>query len=182
MVRRLVVGLVVGLVIGGLLAAGLIFGLKWTAFMGTAGGLLAYLSAVVTGVLTGLVAGKPIWASEARIEAGLKAVFGALIAAGVMFVLRRWGGPWTLDLSAFGAGGPGAVGQLPAVSLPLIGAVLGALFELDNTGDPDRKTADGGNLRRRVASEGDRAAGKGRSTDAEDPASEPEIASRRAKR
>lgn len=182
MLRRLIVGLVLGLVLGALLAAGLVFGLKWTTFMGAGGGVLAYFSAVVTGVLTGLVAGKPIWASDARIEAGLKAAFGALIAAGVMFVLRRWGGPWTLDLSALGAGGPGAVGQLPAASLPLIGAVLGALFELDNTGDAERK-AEGDVLPgRRVATEGARAAGKSRGADVEDPASEPELASRRAKR
>jgi len=184
MVRRLVVGLVLGLVIGGLLAAGLV-SLKWTTFSGTAGALLAYASAVCTGVVTGLVAGKPIWASQARIEATLKAVFGALISAGLMYALRRWAGTWTMDLSALGAGGPAAAGQLPAVSLPLIGAGLGALFELDNTGDREPKKEAGKPAgRRRVAPDNEAAAGKRRSVEADEPSagSEPEILSRHAKR
>jgi hypothetical protein len=134
MLRRLLVGLVLGFIVGGLVAAGMVAGLKVPLFVGTAGAALAYLAAAATGVLTGLVAGKPIWATGAKIEAGLKAFFGALIGVGVMFALRQWAGAWTLDLSAIGAGGPGAVGELPAASLPLLAAVLGAFFELDNTG------------------------------------------------
>ncbi|HXX70370.1 MAG TPA: hypothetical protein VEK07_24530 [Polyangiaceae bacterium] len=188
MVRRLVVGLVLGLIVGALLAAGLV-SLKWTTFSGGGGALLAYASAVCTGVLTGLVAGKPIWASEARIEATLKAVFGALISAGLMYALRRWAGTWTMDLSAFGAGGPAAAGQLPAVSLPLIGAGLGALFELDNTGDKEpkrvpKKDAGKPGARRRVASDGVGAASKRRTVEVDDSSagSEPEVLSRHAKR
>jgi hypothetical protein len=139
MLRRLFIGLALGLAVGGLLAAGLIAGLKVPAFDGAGGVALAYAAAAVAGVLTGLVAGKPIWAPSAKVEAGLKAFFGALLGAGAMFALRQWASPWTADLSALGAG-RGAVGALPATSLPLIAAVLGALFELDNTGgDATRK-------------------------------------------
>jgi hypothetical protein len=184
MVRRLLVGLVLGILIGGLLAAGLVVGLKWATFLGAGGAVLAYASAVLTGLVTGLVAGKPIWASGARVEAGLKAFFGALISAGLMFALRRWGGTWTMDLSGFGAGGPAAIGQLPAIALPLIGATLGALFELDNTGDPERKEADKPPPRRRIGSDNATASSKRRSAEVDEvvAGSEPETASRRAKR
>lgn len=185
MVRRLVVGLVLGLIIGGLAAAGLVLGLKWTTFTGAGGTVLAYASAACTGVATGLVAGKPIWASEARIEAGLKAVFGALISAGLMYALRRWAGAWTMDLSAISAGGPAAVGQLPAITLPLIGAVLGALFELDNTGDPEPKKAGGKTAaRHRIAARDAAGATQRPGVEADEASagSEPEVLSRRAKR
>ncbi len=136
MIRRLFVGLVLGLILGGLVAAGLVAGLRVPLFVGGGGALLAYLAAALTGTLTGLFAGKPIW-SGARVEAGLKAFFGALLGVGLMFALREWGAGFRLDLSALGAGGAGSVGDLPAASLPLIAAVLGAFFELDNTGGGD---------------------------------------------
>jgi hypothetical protein len=134
MIRRLFVGLVLGLIIGGLVAAGLVAGLHVTAFLGGGGAVLAYLAAALTGTLTGLFAGKPIWATNAKVEAGLKAFFGALIGTGLMFALREWGGGFHVDMSALNAGGAGPLGELPAASLPLIAAVLGAFFELDNTG------------------------------------------------
>src|SRR5882672_2772040 len=102
MVRRLFVGLVLGLVVGGLLVAGL----KVDTFLGSGGGAIAYLAAALTGVMTGLVAGKPIWAPGAKVEAGLKALFGALLGAGAMFALRQWAGGWSPDLHFIGAGGP----------------------------------------------------------------------------
>jgi hypothetical protein len=40
------------------------------------------------------------------------------------------------------------VGQLPAVSLPLLAAVLGGFFELDNTGGPADGEAKGGGKKR----------------------------------
>ncbi len=134
MIRRLFVGLVLGLIIGGLVAAGLVAGLHVPTFFGSGGALLAYLAAALTGTLTGLFAGKPIWSTGAKVEAGLKAFFGALVGAGLMFALRQWGGSFTLDLAALNAGGTGPVGDLPAASLPIVAAVLGAFFELDNTG------------------------------------------------
>jgi hypothetical protein len=137
MLRRLLVGSMLGLVAGGALAAALIAGLGMTTFAGAGGTALGYATAALAGILTGLVAGKPIWASGAKTEAGLKAFFGALLAAGAMFALRQWAGGWTLDLHSIGAGGPASVAELPAAALPLIAAVIGGLFELDNTGDGD---------------------------------------------
>lgn len=132
MVKRLVVGLVKGLVTGAVVAALLVQGLHLASF---GGALLAYVAAVVTGVLVGLVAGKPIWSKGARIEAGLKAFAGALLAAGAMYAIRRWLN-MHVDLTALSAGA-GALGELPATSLPLLATVLAVIFELDNTGDDE---------------------------------------------
>lgn len=128
MLKRLVVGLVLGVVLGAMAAAVLIRGFGMQEF---ASPLVAYLTAVLLGAVTGLVAGKPIWTQGGRIEAGLKAFFGALIAAGGMFAMRQWVHT-TVDLEAFNAGA-GELGALPAVSLPLVAAALAGFFELDNT-------------------------------------------------
>jgi hypothetical protein len=128
MVKRLVVGLVLGAVIGAVVAAVLVQGLGWLTF-GSA--VFAYLAAAATGALTGLVAGKPIWAADGRIEAGLKAFFGVLLSLGGMFALRQWVHV-DVDLDALKAG-HADLGQLPAASLPLLAAVLAAFYELDNT-------------------------------------------------
>jgi len=143
MVKRLIVGLVLGAIVGAILAAVLVQGLGVMAFSAsTLGAAGAYLSAALVGVLTGLVAGKPIWSADGKIEAGLKAFFGALIALGGMFVLRHWVHV-TMDLAALKASaGPAEIGELPAVSLPIIAAILGGFFELDNSGsgeDKDKK-------------------------------------------
>src|SRR5215471_2010458 len=123
MLRRLLLGLVIGLLMGGLVAAGLVAGLGQTTFVGTSGAVLAYLAAALTGVLTGLVAGKPIWASGAKIEAGLKAFFGALLAAGLMFALRQWVKVEVPETAITPAGH--YLGDLPATALPIIAALLG---------------------------------------------------------
>jgi hypothetical protein len=133
MLRRLFAGLLLGAVVGAAAASALIGWLKITVFEGTAGQLEAYGAALVVGVLAGLVTGKPIWASDAKVEAGLKAFFGAFLAAGGMFALRRWAPPVALPVPV-GTGVSMALGNLP-VSLAVVGASLGALFELDNTDD-----------------------------------------------
>ncbi len=71
MLGRLLIGIVKGLMVGSLLGFGLV---KLGAAMPIA--VVAYLAAAVTGVLIGLVAGKPIWAKDAKIEAGTKAFVG----------------------------------------------------------------------------------------------------------
>ena len=145
MLKRLFVGLFLGAVVGAILAAVLVQGLGVMTFDASAlGATGAYLAAALTGVHTGLVAGKPIWAADGKIEAGLKAFFGALIGLGGMFVLRQWVHV-DVDLSSLKASaGPAEIGQLPAISLPLIAAVLGGFFELDNTesGDKDKDKKD----------------------------------------
>jgi hypothetical protein len=166
MFRRMFIGLLVGLIVGGLVAAGLVAGLGIPSFSIGGGAVLAYLAAAVTGVLTGLVAGKPIWSSGAKIEAGLKAVFGAFLGAGLMFALRQWAGSWPIaSIPAIGVASGAAVGNLPAISLPLLAAVLGGFFEIDNTGDDktEGKAGPSANERKRVAASSD---GQGKRVDA----------------
>jgi hypothetical protein len=128
MLKRLIVGLILGLVLGGMVAAVLVQGLHWETFPIA---VFAYLAAAVTGVITGLVAGKPIWSADGKIEAGLKAFFGVLLGVGAMFALRTWANV-ELNLSMLKAG-QGALGALPAASLPLIASVLAGFYELDNS-------------------------------------------------
>jgi hypothetical protein len=128
MLKRLIVGLVLGTVIGGVVAAVLVQGLGMAVFSNS---VFAYLAAAATGVITGLVAGKPIWSADGKIEAGLKAFFGVLLALGGMFALRTWAN-FQLDLSMLKAGSD-TLGQLPAASLPIIAAVLAGFYEIDNS-------------------------------------------------
>lgn len=115
----------------------------------TLSALAAYPLAVLVGVLVGLLAGKPIWAKGARVEAGLKAAFGALVASGLMYALRTWLG-FDLDLSSAGLG-QGAAGLLPVIAFPSVAFVLSLLFEVDNMFGKGDDQADQGK-KKRVAS------------------------------
>jgi hypothetical protein len=100
---------------------------------------VAYLAAALVGALVGLIAGKPIWAAGGRIEAGLKAGFGAILAIGLMWLTRSFltvSVPF--DLAALGAApaSGGTVGGLAITSLALVAAVLGAFYDADNTPEP----------------------------------------------
>ena len=76
-----------------------------------------------------------------------------------MFALQHWVTA-TVDLSALGAG-TGTFGLLPAAALPTIGAVLGAIFEIDNTGG---ESAPAG--KKRIAAERTETTGAGASKSA----------------
>jgi len=150
MLKRLILGLILGLVIGALIAAGLVAGLHITTFVA----VTAYLFAAMTGVIVGLVAGKPIWAKGGQIEAGLKAFFGAVLGAGGMFAIRQWL-KIDVDLSMVQHGMTGQLGDLPAAALPLIAAVIGGFYELDNTGDgegQEKSSNKGSSSGKRIAS------------------------------
>ncbi len=161
MLKRLLVGLILGVVIGGATAAVLVQGLGWSA--GFPNAVFAYVAAAVTGVLTGLIAGKPIWSSDGRIEAGLKAFFGALLAIGGMFALRQWA-KVDVDLSAFKAG-HAVIGSLPAASLPIIAMVLAGFYEVDNSPSDAAEPA-GSKTTARGAPPGPKGAGRARVAEA----------------
>lgn len=144
MVLRLLLGLVKGIVVGGLVG----FGLAKIGFAAP-GAIVAYLSAALVGALVGLIAGKPIWAADGRIEAGLKAGFGAILAVGLMWLTRKFitfGVPFDMgslaaaNRSLLETAKTGTFGGLSITSLALVAGVLGAFYDADNTPDPDAGT------------------------------------------
>jgi hypothetical protein len=171
MIGRLLVGLVKGLLVGGLVG----FGLAKLGFVAP-GAIIAYLAAALAGALVGLIAGKPIWAKEAKIEAGMKAVVGALLGAGLMFVARKWlGFPLPISLGALSEANAslgetnvvGTIGGLAVTSLAFVAAVLGGFYDVDNT--PDAEGEDKAKSGARVA-EGEK--GKSRIAAAEEDEAE----------
>ena len=94
------------------------------------GPFIAYSVAVVIGVIMGLFTGTPVWVKGARIEAGLKAVFGAFASAGLMLALRSWA-TFDVDLSAYGVG-QGPAGTLAVITFPAIALALALLFSIDS--------------------------------------------------
>ena len=147
MLGRLLIGIVKGLLVGGLIG----FGLAKLGFAAPMA-IIAYLAAAVTGVLIGLVAGKPIWAKDAKIEAGMKAFVGALLGAGLMYAARRWLtmplpialGPLSAANLSLGeaATTTGTVGGLAVTSLAAIAALLGGFYEVDNDPSEGSSTPD----------------------------------------
>ena len=174
MLKRLLSGLVKGALIGSLLAVVLVKGLGMLSFPGA---LVAYPVVMLLGATTGLVAGKPIWAKGAKIEAGVKAVVGAGIASVELLLLRKWLNV-DLDLSLIGAGA-GAIGTLPAASLPLVAAALALVFEADNT---DEQPVHGGKRQRVASVEGDAGAAEHAEVEAEAEADESRAAEHRGRR
>jgi hypothetical protein len=136
MLGRLLIGIVKGLLVGSLLGFGLVkLGLAMP------GALLAYLAAAVTGVITGLVAGKPIWAKDAKIEAGTKAVVGALLGVGLMAAARNWLMiPLPISLGSL-APEHATLGGFAMTALGGIAAVLGGFYEADNDSSGEEEQA-----------------------------------------
>ncbi|MCU0681242.1 MAG: hypothetical protein MUF34_03105 [Polyangiaceae bacterium] len=139
MIKRAALGLGKGLFVGALIAAALVFGFERASLIPAA----AYVMAALAGVLTGLIAGKPIWHEGARIEAGLKAFFGALLGVGALYALQRWA-PLPSALVPMGRS---LVGDVSVAAFPLIAALLGLIYEVDNTpsaDEPAQKGAEAG--------------------------------------
>ena len=112
------------------------------------GAILAYVAAVLSGLLIGLVAGKPIWAKDAKIEAGTKAVVGAVLAAGLLYAVRRWLAdvPLPFAIGPLGETAPGTTGTLGSLaisSLALVTGAVGGFFEADNTPGPPEGASTG---------------------------------------
>ncbi len=142
MIFRLLLGLVKGVLVGGLLGF-----LLLKLGLASPGPLVAYLGAAVVGVVVGLIAGKPIWSEGGKIEAGLKAGFGALLAAGLMWATRSLLGGVGLGW----AGLPGAtLGGYAITSLSLVAAVLAGFYDADNTPSAEPDSAEKGQPKLRV--------------------------------
>jgi hypothetical protein len=129
MLKRVVIAVVEGVVVGGSVAAGVAgFGLSWN------GVLVVYGAAVTTGIAIGIVAGKPAWASSARLEALLKSAVGAFIAPAAVYGVRKWLPSLSLDLGPLLGSGP--LGDLPRVLLPLTATAIAVLLEIDDAVGP----------------------------------------------
>jgi hypothetical protein len=140
MLGRLLIGIVKGLMVGALLGFGLV---KLGAAM--PGAVVAYLAAAVAGVVVGLVAGKPIWAKDAKIEAGTKAFVGALLSLGLMAAARQW---LTMEVPIpLGSLVPDhatlTLGGFAMTSLATIAGLLGGFYEADNDASGDEAAAPG---------------------------------------
>ncbi len=134
MLKRLGLGLLKGLVIGGALGAGLHFGLGWTV----ATGALGFALAAGAGALAGVFTGKPPWAPGGRIEAGLKAAFGAGLGVLAYWLGTKYGAvglpldiPAAANASEVLAGTPWT--EIPLTTVAAVAGVYGTLVELDNT-------------------------------------------------
>lgn len=121
-----------GLIKGAVLGAAVGFGaLK----AGLGGGATAYFVLPLVGALVGVLCGRPPWRQETIWTSVTKGIFGALIAAGLTWVARRFLGGLVLPVpAAFGLDG-----SVPAVSVPVylgaaIGALYGAFVEIDDGG------------------------------------------------
>lgn len=152
---RLLIGLLKGLVLGGLVGYGV-------AALGFAapGALIAYGGAAVVGMLMALVAGKPIWANDARIEVGMKAIAGALIGPGFMWLARHF---LTMDLPVdpqlfpgVALQGPVALGTFAITSLAMVAALLGGFYDADNQpSKADGEAPPAGGAKKRIAAQAD---------------------------
>ena len=128
---RLLIGLLKGLILGALVG----YGVAALGF-GAPGALVAYLGAALVGMMVALIAGKPIWVKDARIEVGMKALAGAILAPGLMWLSRRF---LTMDLPLDPTLLPGvaldgsvAIGTFAVTSLALVAGVLAGFFDADN--------------------------------------------------
>ncbi len=135
MLGRLLVGIVKGLIVGSLLGFGLVK-LGWAMPVA----VVAYLAAALSGVLVGLVAGKPIWAKDAKIEAGTKAFVGSLLGLGLMAAAPNWlmAVPIPISLGTLAPDGA-TLGGFAMTALAGIAALLGGFYEADN--DPSDEAA-----------------------------------------
>lgn len=123
---RLVSSIVLGALVGVAVALFCVKLLGITLLFGP----VAYEFSGVVGLLVGLVAGTPVWKPGARLEAVLKAMFGAAMAIGLTYMIRRWVA-WHVDLSSLGLGS-GEARLLPEVVFPTIAVVLATWFGVDS--------------------------------------------------
>jgi hypothetical protein len=128
------VRLLLGLIKGAL--AGVLVGFGVTK-LGIGTGALSWLAYAATGGLVGVVCGKPPWRHETFWTPLLKALVGALVGLGLAFLGRKFLGgvpvPGAL-VSPLGLPDGQTLAQVPAALATLIGAVYGALIELDDGG------------------------------------------------
>lgn len=124
---RLLLGVLKGGAIGALLG--------WAALkLGIAGGFGAGATYAAIGALVGLVCGKPIWRQETIWTSILKGLFGLGAGIGLYVLSRKLLGGVHVDFAAsLGAPADRALVDIPLLLGPLVGAVPGMFFEIDDS-------------------------------------------------
>ena len=141
MLLRLLFGLLKGVALGG--AIGYLLGL---AGMAVPPAWAAYLVAAVVGMLIALVAGKPIWRKGAKVEVGMKAAAGAIVAPLLLLASRSWltvALPFS-TLPGIAAAEGANLGNFAVTSLAMVAALLGGFFDADNSDKGEAAKAAGG--------------------------------------
>lgn len=149
MVTRLGIGLLKGLLLGAAIGAGVTFGAHWVT---PSGGVLAYLLALGVGGTAGILGGHAPWRDGAWIVASVKALFGVGVAAALYWLASSYGAasvPWP------GASSPVPWTSVPLLFLPAIGAIYGALVELDHDEGDTKKSGKRPTSKARVAIDAD---------------------------
>lgn len=152
MQKRLGIGVLKGALVALVVGLGVQLGLRWPT---PSGGLLAYLLAMGVGGTAGVFGGRAPWRPGAWFEALLKMLVGVAAGAGLYFVGSRYAA-FEIPLP----GGPAPWTAAPALFLVPIGALYGALVELDHGGEA------GSEKKRAASSEGPK--GRAAATEIED--------------
>ena len=133
MVKKILLGLLQGAFSGGVIFFSLAaLHVAWTA-------AVTYLAVALVGAIVGAIAGKPVWAREAKLEALLKSLVGAFIASIALYGARKWLSGVHVNLESLG-GNSGPIGEVPLAALPVVGAALGFVFQIDDAVGSEDKT------------------------------------------
>jgi hypothetical protein len=136
--------LVVGLLKGGLIGFGVGM-LSWRIGME---GLPAFVDAGLIGALVGIFGGRPPWRQETIWTPALKGIFGIVIGIGLYWLAHKLLGGVHLPLAVKLGAPDKPIPDVPVVLGPMIGAVWGALIELDDSGSGGGSTSESAISRR----------------------------------
>ena len=124
---RVVLGVLKGAIVGA--AVGY---LAWKA--GVTSGVAAYLAYGLIGGLAGIVAGRPPWRQETLWTTWLKGLFGFGIGLLLNWAAHKFlGGVHVSFAAALGAPPDRAAVDVPFLLGPLVGALPGIFFEVDDS-------------------------------------------------
>jgi hypothetical protein len=121
--------LVIGLFKGGLIGFGVGM-LSWRIGMT---GVPAFVDAGLVGALVGIFGGRPPWRQDTIWTPLLKGFFGIVIGIGLYWVAHKFLYGVRLDFAVKLGAPDKPIPDVPVVLGPLIGAVWGALVELDDS-------------------------------------------------
>lgn len=122
--------LLLGIFKGGAIGAAV----GWAALkVGVAGGFGAAVTYALIGGLVGLVCGKPIWRQETIWTSILKGLFGVAAGLGLNYLSHKLLGGMQVSFAAsLGAPADRALVDIPLLLGPLVGAIPGIFFEIDD--------------------------------------------------